>query len=312
MDNPPTRNQPTTSPNNGLAPRTAGNQTQVSQNANIYSPSSSRAPLTTTSLPASSAVSLEGPSNTGQRSSRRDDPLTEHYNVPLMRPKPWKSQSRTWTVSQLRREREEFFETRVTGQREVWDALRQVADCIREGDITTAQGILDAVPCTLPTGRLEDGTYDERGCLYKLPLNVLTNPTNMLPDENVDGETMVGVPSDSKEVTEIEKPLSAATLASTQTDDGQMADKGKAVIDEDAVKVKCRLSSTGSDVIILVGKSQKVATLAVRLREEATIPAATKIRIFYLGREMKEKKTLEDQDFREGHVLNVFVASIPS
>ena len=105
--------------------------------------------------------------------------LSEHYNLPLQKPKAWASKSRKWTPSSLRRERYEFFETRVTGRREIWDGLRQVAECVRDNDLVTAQGILDALGVTLPTGRLEEGGYDEAGNLYRLPAAVLSDPTNV-------------------------------------------------------------------------------------------------------------------------------------
>src|SRR5436190_4441834 len=42
-------------------------------------------------------------------------PLSEHYNQPL-RPHIWHSKRRMWSRSQLVRERNEFFDTRVTGR----------------------------------------------------------------------------------------------------------------------------------------------------------------------------------------------------
>ena len=48
--------------------------------------------------------------------------------------------------------------------------------------------------------------------------------------------------------------------------------KGKAVPDEDAVKVKCRLSDRGGpDVTIMLGKSQLISVLAHRVQDEASV-----------------------------------------
>ncbi len=78
---------------------------------------------------------------------------------------------------------------------------------MRGGDIETAQGILDAAGITLPTGNLVDGCYDEAGNLYRLSEVVVSDPINVRDDgdndirlhrsrnsNNIDGETMIGVP----------------------------------------------------------------------------------------------------------------------
>lgn len=204
----------------------------------------------------------------------------------------------------------------MTGQKEIWEALRQAIDCLRSGDVTTAQGILDAVGVTLPTGHIEDGCYDERGNLYKLPLEVLTDPTNLqLGDGEVDGETVVGVPAETKAKLEAD-PTEEESLSFSKETLGEkmgatVVDKGKETIPEDAIELKCRLSDRGTDIRLQLGKSQKVSVLAIRIQENAQTPKYTRIDVFYLGKKLDPKKTLEEQDFREGHVLNIFVVGAP-
>lgn len=252
--------------------------------------------------------------------------------MPLLTPKSWASKSRKWNPASLRRERYEFFETRVTGRREIWDALRQVAECVRENDLSTAQGILDAIGVTLPTGRLEEGGYDEAGNLYRVPNAVLSDPTNIQPDDAEDGETdtMIGTvaPVDMKEAT-VGKLMEDEykdddVISATPTRD----DKGKAPVEKDAIKIKCRLSDRGGpDVIIALGKSQNVGALTRLVRDEAEasprtvryideanenvqIPEHARLRVVYLGRMLDEKKSLQDQGWKEGQVLNVMVAGV--
>ena len=148
--------------------------------------------------------------------------------------------------------------------------MKQAAECVREADIATAQGILDAVGVTLPTGRMEDGGYDENGNLYRIPETIMSDPTNLV-DEDGDDQTVVGT-AESKEVTKVvddeNEPKEIATEPTQQ-------DKGKAAVDKDAMKVKCRLSDRGGpDVVILLGRSQTVGVLCRRVRDEGDVSAA--------------------------------------
>lgn len=52
----------------------------------------------------------------------------------------------------------------------------------RQGELDTAQGILNAAEITLPTGDLVDGAYDSLGNLYQLPPYVVSAPENMVED----------------------------------------------------------------------------------------------------------------------------------
>ncbi|RMZ87614.1 hypothetical protein DV736_g5161, partial [Chaetothyriales sp. CBS 134916] len=241
--------------------------------------------------------------------------LTEHYNRALVQPAPWKSTSRTWTQAQLARERTDFFETRITGRREVWEALRQVAECVREGDLATAQGILDAAGITLPTGKLENGAYDEAGDLYRLSQAILHDPTNVVEDEGEgegDAQTVVGVAStggkDDK-IVEVVEAVKGDDDASRTEDRGK--GKGKAAVTKDAIAVRCRLSDRGGpDVVVLVGRKDPVGVLARSAKEDGAVPATANVRIAYLGHILDEKQSLSDQGWKEGHVVNALVSGV--
>ncbi|KAL8847042.1 MAG: hypothetical protein Q9221_007902 [Calogaya cf. arnoldii] len=130
-------------------------------------------------------------------SSRRHLPAHEHFNAPLRPHKPSTSSPtsrhaapRTWTLSQLRKEREDFFETRVTGRSEIWGSLKLCCESLWEGDVATAQGILDAVGVTVPTGDLVQGAYDEMGGLYVLPGWVVGEPEGIVDEEGEEGKEL--------------------------------------------------------------------------------------------------------------------------
>lgn len=168
----------------------------------------------------------------------------------------WTSQ-RNWTRLELDRERHEFFETRVTGRAEIWATLKAVVTLLRDGDVPTAQTILDAAAITVPTGDLKNGAYDEAGNLYQMPEQILSDPENIAmesPKDETRGTSM-GL-SDEEE--ELER---------------KREEKGKAVLKSgDAIKVVARLSDRGGpDVVLSIGNRQTVRSLTRRIQEEANV-----------------------------------------
>lgn len=274
------------------------------------------------SLASRGTASRSNISTPRRSSATRPVALHEHYNAPLQLPPPWRSTSRTWTYTQLERERAEFFETRVTGRQEIWGALQNVCELLRQGELATAQGILEAAGVTTPTGSLIEGCYDEAGNLYRLPETMILDPTNVIPDEttkrydrrsNIDGDTMVGVSEtkaaamDSGRGQDLEKEEEDSEAIERRRDE-----KGKGS-GRDAVKVRCRLSDRGGpDVIVLLGKSQTVGTLARRVQSEADVAKSARIRMAYLGKMLDEKETLAVQGWKEGHVVNALVTGAPA
>ncbi len=194
---------------------------------------------------------------------------------------------------------------------------------MRDADIATAQSILDAVGVTLPTGRMEDGGYDENGNLYRIPETIMSDPTN-LADEDGDDQTVVEM-TESKGVKKIvdDESETKETIAESTHED-----KGKAAVDKDAMKIKCRLSDRGGpDVVILLGRTQTVGVLCRRIRDEGDvcaasststladekqIPSHARIRVAYLGMILNDKQTLLEQGWKEGHVVNVLITGVYS
>lgn len=167
---------------------------------------------------------------------------------------------------------------------------------IRQGNLTDAQGILDAAGVTLPTGRLEEGAYDERGVLYRLPEQIVSDPKNVVETSEI-SDTAVG------------KQLEAGAIV-VPASETEVLDKGKDVVDENAMKIRCRLSDRGGpDTIVLLAPTQPVSVLLRRLRTEATIASSSKLRIAYFGRILDESKTLEEQGWQQGHVVQGLVSN---
>lgn len=183
--------------------------------------------------------------------------LAEHFNEPL-RPHVWTS-DRLWTHAELQREREEFFETRVTGRQEIWGTLKMVVDLMLAGDLQTSQGIIDAAGVTLPRGDLISGAYDEQGNFYQMPEPIISDPTNVLSEshENTDvrAKSEMGEDLDDEEV------------------ERRREEKGKGVLKtKDMIRVRARLSDRGGpDVQILMSKDQNVRLLVRKIQDEVGV-----------------------------------------
>ncbi|KAL6718000.1 hypothetical protein ACLMJK_004085 [Lecanora helva] len=267
-------------------------QSSPYSSGNVQGDSSSRA-ITSSNPPfletSSPRTSSQLPPQDTARSRNRRPPLGEQFNAPL-RAHIWTAKKQ-WTRTELDRERQEFFETRVTGRSEIWATLKAVVGLLAEGDIPTAQSILDAAAITVPTGDLKNGVYDEAGNLYQLPDHIISDPQNLVPDQGIPGKGET-----SNEVTDDDEEL-----------ERKREEKGKAVLKKgDILKVKARLSDRGGpDVIVTIGKDQPVRMMLQRIREEANVHG--KVKIAYMGKILKDAETLQAQGWREGHVVNALV-----
>ena len=126
------------------------------------------------------------------------------------------------------------------------------------GDVSTAQSILDAAAITVPTGDLKNGAYDEAGNLYQMPDHIISDPQNVVLDQ--------------------QEEMKKGELSNNATDDDEAIEqkreeKGKSVLKTgDIIKVRARLSDRGGpDVVIPLGKDQAVRVLVRRVQEEAQV-----------------------------------------
>ncbi|KAK2738859.1 hypothetical protein FQN57_006873 [Myotisia sp. PD_48] len=238
-------------------------------------------------------------------------PLSVPFNQPI-RPHVWQSKSRLWSRAHLDREREEFFDTRVTGRSEVWAALSTAITLMREGDLVTAQSIIDAAGVTVPTGDLCEGCYDENGALYRLPETIVSDPVNIITTTESDVNLKLG----SRATTAEGDAISSAKLVINIDSDGDELDneletyrgeKGKRN-ERDYIKVIARLSDRGGpDVTVSIWKDQTVGLLARKIQDEVGLTGKRRVRIAYLGKILKEHHSLSAQGWKEGNVVNALV-----
>lgn len=97
----------------------------------------------------------------------------------LKKPKAWKHAEGPLSRSELKRKREEFWDTspHYGGRPEIWDALKAAS----EADLAMAQTIVDSAGIIVVSDDLSH-CYDERGGEYNLPNFVLSEPSNIKDD----------------------------------------------------------------------------------------------------------------------------------
>ena len=126
-----------------------------------------------------------------------------------------------------------------------------------EGDIGTAQSILDASGVTVPTGDLINGAYDEMGNLYQIPDPVISDPENLAPEDATVAKDEI-VETEEIEDDELER---------------RKENKGKTVMKGgESFKVKARLSDRGGlDVVIMLSKEDTVRTLVRKIKSDTGV-----------------------------------------
>ncbi|KEY69847.1 hypothetical protein S7711_08988, partial [Stachybotrys chartarum IBT 7711] len=285
----------------------------VSRSAGPNSPYPGGAPNTSARPINPPPLTLHDSARSGNESPsrrrRHDRPLAQHIDKPLRRHQ-WYSEDRQWTSVQLARERDAFFDTRVTGRSEVWQTIHAALRIMWEpaeqdasdDGLATAQSILSAAEISLPTGDLVNGAYDSLGNYYQFPEWIVSDPENIAES----GDTLDTVDH---------KGDSSLSGGKDDDEDDDNSDgerrrqrRGKAVVDvREQITIRARLSENGRDVIVSAPKSEAVGSLARRIGEESGLLSSKRIRMAYMGKILKENASLEAQGWRDGHVVNALV-----
>ncbi|WPG99630.1 Hypothetical protein R9X50_00244800 [Acrodontium crateriforme] len=276
-----------------LPPIAANNASQQQDNSPLH---------TLNSLSFRGRSRTESSSQHHQQSTRPNQPIRAPSPVSTS-PKHVIHRPPPWSRSLLEKERADFFDTRVTGRQEVWDALRLACDVIRHGDLAEAQGILDAINVTCPHGRVasgrgskreKGGLYDEYGALYEIPPWILADPTDVIEDEEKD---LAGDEDDDDKYHNNE----AIAVAPRRDEKG----KGRAEDIGELVSLRARLSDQAIDITVEIGTKQRLSFAITAL--EKRIGPRKRVRLAYLGKVIDENSTLEQTGWATGHVVNALV-----
>jgi hypothetical protein len=212
-----------------------------------------------------------------------------------------------WTRQHLEEQRRIFFETRVSGRREVWDTLQLVCEFLHKGDVADAQAVMDAAHITCPNGvvtkhrgkdKSRSGVFDDRGKLYELPAWVVTDPQDLIDDaEEKDIDDMDGGMSDGAD--SCSEQHHSAAHAREEKGKGRAEDPGE------HVRVTARLSNGAQDITLTTGSKQSVAALKEKIEQQHA--GIRVVRLLCLGKQLDMHKSLEEQNWKPGRMLNAFV-----
>jgi hypothetical protein len=118
---------------------------------------------------------------------------------------------------------------------------------LQVGDVGAAQALLDAIECTCPNGMIWKGVFDARGEWYRVPDWVVLEPEGIAAEADIEAGRGKG-----KE-------------AIVETDGDGEEELGE------KVKVRCRLSSDGRDVVVGIHKRERVSGLIANLKAKAKV-----------------------------------------
>ncbi|KAK0810609.1 hypothetical protein LTR02_016551 [Friedmanniomyces endolithicus] len=270
--------------------------------------------------PIAAPRSLHGASNNTTVARRPHD--NHPPNSPLVLPPPlphspanFPQHPPPWTRSLLTRLRAEFFDTQLSGDPLAWIAIRRVCELLREGDVGTAQAVLDAAALTTPRGLVgrgkgsdgrRGGVWDAGGVFYEVPGWVVGDPGDLVEDLEKEGEEgekvgLDGAEEDTDEDLKQEVRMPPALQpAPPRVEKG----KGRAESPGRLVKVACRRSDRGRDLVVEYNEKEPAALLAVRVRDKI---GEKRVRLVFRGRLVDGGRTLAAQGWREGLVVNAFV-----
>lgn len=135
--------------------------------------------------------------------------------------------------------------------------------------LATAQSIIDAADITLPTGNLADGAYDSLGNYYQLPLHVVSDPTNMVSDDDEAGDLLAEGKGDVVLVAgEVPEDADDADVQGER----RREEKGKSVVEpRSLMSVVVRMSDTSRDLRVRVAKDETVRGVIRRIEEETGV-----------------------------------------
>ena len=140
-----------------------------------------------------------------------------------------------------------------------------------------------------------------------MPDWVVVDPGDLVVGEDLEEEEkdVEGGASDDDE--ESSREMAARGVRSPQQQQQRTVEKGKARAESPGsmLQVKARLSDSSADVVFQLG-SRLPVSVALQLVQQAS---GKVVRLMYLGKSLREDKTLLEQGWQRGHVLNAMVVS---
>eukprot|EP00455_Lapot_gusevi_P037311 TRINITY_DN416_c0_g2_i1.p1 TRINITY_DN416_c0_g2~~TRINITY_DN416_c0_g2_i1.p1 ORF type:complete len:222 (+),score=47.19 TRINITY_DN416_c0_g2_i1:162-827(+) len=183
----------------------------------------------------------------------------------------WDRKFPAMTLAQLQKKRQEFWETQVEGDPNMWQAIKLSTEA---EDEVTARAILDSSGLTPWDMETSDALfcYDPTGKRYVVPLWVLHLPRNLLPDEAA--------------ATPTPQPI---------------------LIEEKGVDLNFKIRlSTGTDVEVVMKSTDTITEVKKRIANQLSI-ATDRQRAIFSGGILQDGQQLGAVGIKDGVVLQVMV-----
>lgn len=236
----------------------------------------------------------------------------------LQPPSAWE-EKQSVTNHELNITRQEFWHTRVEGQKEMWDALKGACDAMISGDIELSNTILEATNISAPDGSLSV-CYDELGNEYRIPRHCYSNPTNLVGGGGID-EVVGATQGGDSSVSGLNDASSGPTLVPLRlrVSPGELDITVEGALDGTVAELKLRLDralrgeekeqeghddkTDESDG----GGSGDIATTAAPPRLYANGLPAPRQRMFFGGKEMVDSRTPKSYGVSRDVLVQVYV-----
>jgi hypothetical protein len=249
--------------------------------------------------------------------------------------KAWEKDFPAITSTELKRRREEFWDTRVEGRKEAWQAIKLACEA---GDEGTSLAILDSAGLTPFDMNKPDCCfcYDDHGAKYEVPMYVLRDPANVVKTDEHNHSSQADAAASPAQQIELQAQPSSAVAPIITSGGGGGDEKSKnqsaspvaspsispvspmsptspAPISTDntpGFKIKIRFSE-GKDIEVTVRPSQSIKELKTQLFASNAIPIKDQ-RVIYSGRRLEDNDTMMSAKIKPGIIVQVMVVHIPS
>lgn len=185
--------------------------------------------------------------------------------------------------SELDKKRREFWETRVEGNPECWQALRTG---VESRDQELSRALFTSASLTELSMDRQDSyhSYDAKGVRYDIPVWVIYDPPNLIKEGDAKQPSTAHPPSTTTRTTS-----STAATAATAAGARQL---------RPAIKCRVRMNNSGADIPLEFSPDETALDAKRRLAERQKLPA-DKLRLLCDGRVVPDSIPLE-------HVMKSF------
>lgn len=224
---------------------------------------------------SNNATSTTGPARNGNVLSR-----------PVQKSKSYRHGSEI-TQRELDQQRSDFWATRSGGNSHMWQAIRSAVEALLSNDLPLATAILEASNISTPNGTL-DVCYDERGYMYKVPIYCLANPQELRPSSGAGKKKRDKENSPRKE----SKPKEVGA----------------------SIKLRIRINPGDYNLMVNATTTDSISELKQLIVKQASVNPTPlpeleegRLRIMFMGKEIKNDQTVSGVRFDEQNVVQVFV-----